>query len=199
MESQGATLEPKVGKSEEIRLKNQKDNSIKSLRCLYTNADVLTNKMDELKVTVNMEAPHVIVITEVIPKNRKDPVTESEVKLDGYQMWHNLEEKFSSPSQPTRGVIIYTLVGLHACAVEIEKEYEEAVFITINLVKGDTLLFGALYRSSNSTLLLNNDNLCKLIEGLRQDSKFSHILLVKDFNYKNIDWEICITRGRLYR
>ena len=195
MESQRATLEPKVNKSEEIRVKNVKhNNSIQSIRCLYTNADVLTNKMAELKLSIDTEAPHVIVVTEVIPKNRKDPVTESEVKIEGYQMWHNLEDQFSCSSQPTRGVIVYTLIGLHVSAVEIEKEFEEAVLLSINLDKGDTMLLGALYRSPNSSTP-NNDALCKLIEKLGPESKYSHVLLVGDFNYKNIDWETCYSKG----
>ena len=166
MESQGATLEPKVGKSEEIRLKNQKDNSIKSLRCLYTNADVLTNKMTELKTVVDMERPEIVIVTEVIPKNRIDPVEEFEIGLDGYYMWHNLEESTNS-SKTTRGIIIYLLNGLCANAVEIEEEFDEAVFLSMNLVKGDTLLLGALYRSPNTSSDANNENLCRLIENWR--------------------------------
>ena len=188
-------MEPEAGQSTKNRVNpNRKQKCNQSVRCLYTNADVLTNKMTELKTVVDMERPEIVIVTEVIPKNRIDPVEEFEIGLDGYYMWHNLEESTNS-SKTTRGIIIYLLNGLCANAVEIEEEFDEAVFLSMNLVKGDTLLLGALYRSPNTSSDANNENLCRLIEKLGPSSKYSHILLVGDLNYRNIDWESCSVIG----
>ena len=46
-----------------------KTHQIAKIKCMYTNADTLTNKMPELKALVKDIQPSVIAITEVIPKN----------------------------------------------------------------------------------------------------------------------------------
>ena len=46
-----------------------KTHQIANIKCMYTNADTLTNKMPELKALVKDIQPSVIAITEVIPKN----------------------------------------------------------------------------------------------------------------------------------
>ena len=43
-----------------------------------------------------------------------------------------------------------------------------------------------MYRSPNSSCN-NNDSLLKLFEDIA-DSSYSHILIMEDFNYKDIDW-----------
>ena len=42
-----------------------------TVTCLYTNADQLQNKMEELCVYVNEYNPSLILVTEVLPKNNK--------------------------------------------------------------------------------------------------------------------------------
>ena len=52
-------------------------------------------------------------------------------------------------------------------------------------------LYAPFYRSPNSTTE-NNDNLNELLEKITEQ-KYSHVLLLGDFNYPKIDWKIMCT------
>ena len=41
-----------------------------SLKCFYTNADQFVNKRDDLLMMISDDRPDLILITEVIPKNK---------------------------------------------------------------------------------------------------------------------------------
>ena len=43
------------------------------LKCLYTNADQLVNKREELCMTIAGQEPDIILITEVVPKAQALP------------------------------------------------------------------------------------------------------------------------------
>jgi hypothetical protein len=59
-----------------------------TLICWYTNADTLTNKMAELRNRVNQaeDKPHMILVTEVKPKNSRYQITEAEIDIAGYEL-----------------------------------------------------------------------------------------------------------------
>ena len=187
MESQGSPLEPTAGE-------NHKENLTVSaktlLKCLYTNADTLTNKLAELETIITIESPDLIVVTEVVPKNCRTPICGPELNIKGYASWHNLNEVNNSEPPNGRGIIIYTLNELMVNPENITAEsVREAIFVTIKLLgRGDTLLVGAFYRSPNSSPE-NNLALCNLLKSLGPASKYSHMLLLGDFNYKSIDWQ----------
>ena len=62
---------------------------IDKLDILYTNADGLINKRQELRVLINslQDEPDVIAITEIKPKNMSDTIQPSEFNLDGYNVF----------------------------------------------------------------------------------------------------------------
>ena len=70
-------------KKQNQRTKNQKNEANKwnMLGCLYTNADTLTNKFDELKDRIKDHEPAIICITEVKPKHMKGNLLNSEFSL----------------------------------------------------------------------------------------------------------------------
>ena len=45
------------------------DYSMKSLKCWYTNADSLLNKIDGLKCRINSSQPDIVCVTEIFPKH----------------------------------------------------------------------------------------------------------------------------------
>ena len=166
------------------------------LRCLYTNADTLANKLTELKTVIDMEKPHLVAVTEVVPKHSKLSTNGSELQIEGYTAWHNLDEIKGTESPKARGIVIYTQHGLDVHVEKVGTEtMQEALFISIKLHKSkDSFLVGTMYRSPNSTSD-NNDNLLKIIKSLGPVSKYSHILLLGDYNFKNIDWESGLVSG----
>ena len=62
---------------------------INNLSIIYTNADSLTNKLDELKIFLNSQKikPNIIVVVEVNPKNMTDRFSEKDFIMSGYNMY----------------------------------------------------------------------------------------------------------------
>ena len=71
------------------------------LRIIYTNADQLTNKLQELETRIKLDNPHIILITEVNSKNTKNSPDLVTFQLPGYQLFHQ------NVSSDGRGIIIY--------------------------------------------------------------------------------------------
>ena len=68
----------------------------------------------------------------------------------------------------------------------IYSKFEESSWESINLKGGDRLLLGCIYKSPNSNQG-NNDNLIVLLEKVAV-RKHTHILIVGNFNCKEINW-----------
>ncbi|KAK6168350.1 hypothetical protein SNE40_020904 [Patella caerulea] len=83
--------------------------------------------------------------------------------MEGYDMFYNELDK-------GRGVIIYTQTNLHA-------EIEDTITGSYNEM---------IYRSPSSSF----DNSSNLNHVLREiTSRYPHVLIVGNFNYRDIDWE----------
>ena len=95
--------------------------------------------------------------------------------LQDYNIFHNLAEK------NIRGIAVYAKKKLNILIKEFNFGFKEAIFIEVN-----KLLFGAIYRSPNGSQI-NNENLNKLLVEVT-DSKPPNIIVVCDFNYKEIIW-----------
>ena len=75
---------------------------LENVNCIYTNADCLTNKISELRLQVKNHNPQIVGITEVKPKNFRYQLSNSEIALEGYELFgSNLQNKTG------RGVCIY--------------------------------------------------------------------------------------------
>ena len=93
-------------RSEEESAENKKtitvlpSSSLKSLKCLYTNANSVVGKIDELKFTINKGNYDVIAITESWANSE---IADSELHIDGYVLYRK-----DRPA-PTKGggVLLY--------------------------------------------------------------------------------------------
>ena len=56
------------------------------LKCLYTNADQLPNKRDDLLCMISDDMPELIFITECIPKAQVLPIDLALLNLPGYKL-----------------------------------------------------------------------------------------------------------------
>ena len=57
------------------------------LICFYTNADNLLNKRSEFEVGLALNKPDVVCITEIAPKHCLIKVQQSELQVDGYDLY----------------------------------------------------------------------------------------------------------------
>ncbi len=156
------------------------------LKVLFTNCDTLTNKLPELQAYIDNYQPMIIGLNEVKPKHFKRDLTVEEFRLNGYEiMPHpNIEVKDSG-----RGTILHVHNSLPAKQINIDingEAFQEVVFSEVSLGAEDKLLVGCFYRSGSNTSR-NTDLLMELLRKISQ-MKYSHILLMGDFNFPEIDW-----------
>ncbi|CAG2213615.1 unnamed protein product [Mytilus edulis] len=212
IQSKRTTLGQKSDKNKEVVKKSSKDvnktvknrekvfngenvNSfavLPKLNCFYTNADQLFNKLSELIVRARDNKPNIIGITEVKPKVNRYKPSKAEYSLPevgNYKMYEkNLE------TDEGRGLLLYIDSNLESTEVNMEAQFQENIFIKIKLNQNDKLLIGLIYRSPSNNTKEYNDKLTELISEATQKG-FSHILIMGDFNYPAIDWEIWNTKG----
>ena len=164
-----------------------------NLRSFYTNIDSFVNKREDFLMRIADVSPYIIGLTEIKPKNPQYVLHEAEIVIEGYDCWPAI-------SSSGRGVAIYTNNALQATAVNprpdcIFKDHHlDVIWCEIRLYRGDKLLVGCVYRSPNST----NENNALLLELLKAaiNGRHSHVVIMGDFNYPEIDWvRECSTVG----
>lgn len=178
-------------------LKNVNKNINHNLKCMFMNADVLTNKMQELLFRIREVNPDIIGINEVLPKNFKREIHKEEFIISGYELITNIDDK--TDDNNIRGSIMYIRNGINYKTVEIKPSsenseepqeeglFEEGIYAEINLRDNDTLMCGTMYRRGESSDSNNNLLLKTLLE--ISNKNYSHVAIMGDFNIKNIDWE----------
>ena len=138
----------RMGRSK-AKSKEKDETSSNSLRCMYTNADSLHNKLDEFKQDVKNYDPDLIAINEVKPKNSRFALCKEELSLEGYGMYTNNWEDTQS-----RGIMIYVRDSLESCEVEISSDYQEKIWINIKTqAKNDILVGCTVYTGAKKGLL----------------------------------------------
>ena len=158
------------------------------LECLYTIADSFINKFSEFKERIKLSDFKIMGITEVKPKNQRFPITPTELSLEGYDMFHNINE------DGVRGTALYVHKSLHAAPfLSLQSTYQEAIWVEVSLNKNDTLLVGCIYRSPGSS----DENNQKLNDIIIEPNNHhhTHFMLLGDFNYPNIIWDDACATG----
>ncbi|CAG2208047.1 unnamed protein product [Mytilus edulis] len=175
--SQGVSVTQSVKEEKKFTSKG----NMKSLRVLFSNVDTLSNKRSEFEAHLSIEKPHIIGLCKIYPKNSMDKSIASMLNLADYKKY--LPDKVGD-----RGVVIYIHKSLTAFKVDIlsESGFNESVWCEVKLEGTDKLLFGCIYRSPSS-VSCNNKKLNDLICHAR-NLKYSHYLIMGDFNYPEIKW-----------
>ena len=152
------------------------------MTCLYTNADQLMNKRQELLAAIDIYNPGIIGITEVKPKSSRYVVQESELSIDGYDIFHNLD-------QTGRGLVLYVRCNLKPSLVDtIVNSFSEKLFVECSLKDGSKLLIGLIYRWQDDPVSVESaKKLCDLFVTIDK-LKYEHKLLMGDFNFPQINW-----------
>ena len=165
------------------------DTLIKSIKILYTNADQLSTKTNELKARIDSEKPKIIIITEVNNKHTRLPPDKVLYNLPHFQMFDkNLSKGF-------RGILIYIHESIKdVIEVSANSTFEEYLLLSIQINKTERFLICCIYRNDSGTQI-NNIQLNELIKEV-SDLKSSHLLITGDFNYKDIVWDsLTTTKG----
>ena len=135
---------------------------------------------------VQIEKPDVIVITEVNNKNTSNPPELTFYNIENYQMHTNSLEKGH------RGIIVYTINSLkNVTEIIVNSTFSENITLSIDVGRHEKLLLCAVYRSERGS----EENNMHLLDLLREINtlKYHHKLIVGDFNYPHIWWDILDT------
>ncbi|XP_063427535.1 uncharacterized protein LOC134711037 [Mytilus trossulus] len=87
-----------------------------------------------------------------------------------------------------RGLLLYIDKQLDASQVHMNTEFQENLFIKINLNQSDQLLLGLIYRSPSN----RSQEYTKQLNLLTTEAckkGYSHILIMGDYNYPEINWD----------
>ena len=160
-----------------------KNHNYSELKILYTNADILTNKLYELEVLLLKEDIDVAMICETIPKNPKFYYKEgSNFFINGY---NTIEDNSG------RGVCILHKENIETCEIpEINKIYSPSLFLNVKTNNSNVNL-GIIYRSPNAAAE-EDDIVNKQIEQASKSLK--NLIIVGDFNHPEINWEHSYTK-----
>ena len=148
--------------------------------------------MAELIARTRDSKPNIIGITEAKPKlNRYKPAIAefSLTEVGSYKMF----EKYID-TEEGRGHILYIDNKLDTTETHMGTNFQENLCVKIKLNQTDRLLVGLVYRSPSNRTSEYNDKLCSLISEATSKG-YSHILIMGDFNYPDIDWENWNTKG----
>lgn len=162
-----------------------KEWELKKIRITYTNADMLVNKIQELKDRITKEWPDIIGINEVKLKNMNGvELKREEFKPDNekYDIFGVNVEK-----EGGRGQLLFADKKLNAEEIKINSTAEEVLAIKIDTEKGNSLIVALMYRSPSSTSK-NNKKIRQAIEEIT-NMDGSDIIIMGDFNYKEINWK----------
>lgn len=154
---------------------------------IYTNADCLSTKWEEFSELTRVRVPHVVVVTEVLPKHCNDPLAYFQ-HLTDYSLVFNKQAK--------RGICIYihTSVKFSEIVNPIFDLVSECLVVDIKLPSlNNYLRLAAFYRSPTlgPSSCVNDANILNCLTYLVKNSH--KLLVVGDFNLPNIDWQTLST------
>lgn len=159
---------------------------------MYSKVDSISNKIDELRTLNHNGKYDVICITGTMPKNSDGLIIDHvERKIDGYSMFVSPPNIFTG-----RGCLIYTKEELQAFQIDT-KIYEFVEYVQIGIHNGtkdklllkNKLLLTCIYRSPSASITSCIKELEEILLTNKIDSvKYSYLLYVGDFNFKEIDW-----------
>ena len=154
------------------------------LVCYYTNLQSIMNKRAELQATIDELKPEIIGITESWCNKT---IVDAEIAIEGYSMFRLDKD---TPTGIGGGIILYvkdTLTAV-ACHKLNDVDMESSIWCLIQLESSENLLVGLCYRSPNTSTEENDDKLRRQIDSIKEVQNVSHLLLMGDFNFPEIDW-----------
>jgi len=116
---------------------------LEEISIMYTNADGLINKRQELKALINSAKGYsnVLAVTEIKPKNMSQQLLTSEFNLPGYSFFTN-----GLDDQTKRRLLLYISADIETSLVEIPSAFSECLFVILkNKNKTNSLLVGNIY------------------------------------------------------
>jgi hypothetical protein len=151
----------------------------KILKILYTNAQSLLSKLNELSVQISILDPDIVMLTETWTNGE---ISDANLNMPGYRI-ESRNDRQHTNNGIGGGLIIYVKENYEIFSVQLsESNFNQHCSISLKTKTGPLNLF-LIYRSPNSNVN-NLELLCELIKATKPN-----MVLNGDFNLPNIDWE----------
>ena len=167
----------------EIKQETKNNTTFNYLKCWYTNAEFITNKLPEFKTRIDEDMPDIIAIVETGLKenaNAKHYFPDAALEIEGYNMF-----RCDNPDEIKGGILVYTSSRLSVTIpkskklMNLKSDFKECILLDIH-INDETVLFGAVYRKGDS-LAENNKLLREIIDISAKN--YDKILYCGDFNF----------------
>lgn len=147
------------------------------MKLLYTNAQSVIKKMDELRALVDEKKPDVVALTETWTNN---DIPNEFLHINGYEILER-EDRVDTSRGRGGGILVYVKKGLCAWKENVDGDFCQCVCVKLKGRSDDLSIF-VTYRSPNSTRE-NDELLCALMNQMR-----GRFVAVGDFNFPGIKW-----------
>ena len=144
--------------------------------------------MTEFQQRLSLNDYHIIAVVE---SWTTDELRDSELYLDGYDMYR--EDK--KPGKG-RGILLYVKDTLKSARFNklASVGFEQSIWCIVEL-KSSRYLIGTCYRSTSSSAE-NGERLLELLDAAVIQSQVSNVMVIRDFNYPDNDYErFCVSAG----
>ena len=148
------------------------------MKILYTNARSVVNKIQELKLYVNMVLPDVIAITEAWIH---DGISNDYLQIPNYSIVSRHDRNDTTQGRGG-GILIYVHTSINACECPLSSTFNQYAGIEISTCDANSISLYVFYRSPNSSSV-NNDLLADALTSIHNSS-----IVIGDFNYPGINW-----------
>ena len=146
---------------------------------IYTNAQSILKKMDELRSYIVEREPEMIMITETWTN---ETIDDNFLKIKGYEMVARNDREDTAGGRGG-GILVYAKKELNCWKEGGENEFTQHVSVRVKWEKQVEMSMHCVYRSPNSSRQ-NDEALCKWIGSLEGNR-----MIIGDFNLPGILWE----------
>ena len=147
----------------------------RSINVLYTNAQSVVNKIEEMKAVASIYNPDVIILTETWTN---DSVSNEYLSINGYEIIERMDRNDTDKGRGG-GIVVYVMKDLCAWKIKCDSDFNQYGMVGIKLNNKDLKIL-TVYRSPNS-VKTNDDELCKLLEKMN-----GLYVIFGDFNFPDI-------------
>ncbi len=160
-----------------------------TVRCMHTNVRSILNmhKREELQLMVIERKVDILGITE---SWMHEGVSDAEVDITGFRLFRKDRERNSGAGKCRGGgVLLYIREDIIAVDISSEEDQKnESVWVRISKEGGkdDSVVIGVCYRSPAS----QKEEVISLMDSIRDHALKSSCVIMGDFNYADIDWNL---------
>ena len=165
------------------------------IKCMYTNADSIVNKIDVMKVRVLEENPDIFAITETHCQsmvNSQNYCADESLHIPGYTLYRK-----DNPKEKRGGILVYVVNTIAVMEDKLinnmSSDFKESLWLVLEINK-EKIIFGTIYRKGTKSTAAN-DTICRdLITKASQ--RYENVLICGDFNHPEINWlDSTVTSG----